>query len=202
MKSQSVRKFGNRYGIWLALLSVAVTSAGCSAARRWRESFASPPDERMVQREAALSDFEKRRTEVQLKAAQERLAVGAVDDSRRLLESILQRQPSCRDATLMLAVLHADDDDLRAAEKVLVAGLRQNPEDAELHHTLGTILELDDRLPEAKAHFASACQLMPGNRIFRDSLEGLSDITAGQPLVAAAPKPKADKVAMRISDEK
>jgi Flp pilus assembly protein TadD len=202
MKAQGDRKESSRYGIWLAVLGLAVVSAGCSAARRWRESFTPPPDERMVQREAALSDFEKRRTEVQLKAAQERLAVGAVADARRLLEGVLQRQPSCRDATLMLAVVHADDEDLQAAEKVLVAGLRHDTEDAELHHTLGTILELDDRLPEAKAHFARACQLVPGNRVFRDSLEDLSDVTAGQPLVASTPKLKEDKVAMRISDEK
>lgn len=193
---------GNRYGIWLALLTLAATSVGCAAARKWRESFTPPPDERTVQREAALSDFEKRRTQVQLKAAQERLAVGAVGDSRRILEDILQRQPACRDATLMLAVLHADDENLRAAEKVLVAGLKQNSDDAELHHTLGTILELDDRLPQAKAHFARACELGPGNRVFRDSLDGLADVTAAEPLVIAAPKPKSEKVAMRISDEK
>lgn len=200
MEAQGDRR--HRYEMWLALTALAVIAAGCSAARKWRESFAAPPDERMVQREAALSDFEKRRTQVQLKAAQDRVAVGAVDDARRLLEGILQRQPDCRDATLMLAVIHADDENYYEAERVLLAGLRQDTDDAELHHMLGTVLELADRLPEAKAHFTLARQLVPGNRVFRDSLLGLADVTAAEPLIAIAPKPKGDKVALNVSDDK
>lgn len=190
-----------RRALALGLLTLMLGALGCATAKKWKSAFAPPPDERKVERETAVSDFEKRRTQVQLTAAQERLALGEVDDARRMLRDILKRQPSCRDATLMLAVLHADDEDYRSAEQVLVAGLRQNSADAELHHALGTILELNDRLPQAKAHFAQACQLAPGNHVFRDSLASLNDLEAAPPLVAARPaRPTSDKVTARIAD--
>lgn len=189
-----------RGALGIGLLAILLSTVGCATAKKWKDSLNASNDERKVQREAAISDFETRRTEVQLKAAQDRLAAGDEDDARRALRDILRRQPACRDASLMLAVLEADGGDLGSAERILLAALRLKPADAELHHSLGTMLELGDRLPEAKAHFAEACRLAPKNRVFRDSLASLPDVTPSKPLIAAAPPAANDKIVARIAD--
>jgi len=147
--------------IWLIALALATT--GCAG---WREQLASRPtvaDRRDARRESAVQSFEQQRDAMQLQAALDRFHQGDLAGCESRLATLVERRPDFVPARLHLAEIVWSRGDAALAERHYLAVLSLQPDLAEAHHGLGTLLEAEGRLPEAATHLARAEGLPPAD---------------------------------------
>jgi predicted Zn-dependent protease len=155
------------------------------------QSRALTPDRR---REAAINDFEQRRSEMQYRAALSRWNQGDVEGCEALLLTLLKRNPQDRQARRLLADICLERSDLAAAESHLQILLEQDADDAQAHHSLGLLLAEAGRPEEALSHLERAAALEPENELFALSRRAASPASLRTSVPQASPQ-------QRLSDD-
>jgi predicted Zn-dependent protease len=117
-------------------------------------------------REAAIEDFEQRRSAMQYRSALSRWDLGDVKGCEAMLVTLLERNPQDRPARRLLADICLERADPAAAESHLRTLLQQDADDAQAHHSLGLLLEEAGRREEALSHLDRAAALEPENELF------------------------------------
>ncbi len=150
--------------------------AGCTAVEKKLESL---PDDvasvRAEREEKVLDDFERSRNTALYQAALGRWRAGDSVASESLLIRLLQRDDQHREARLLLADLYIATNKPKAAEEQLRLLLKGMPDDAQVHHSLGLLLETIDRTEEAVTHLQEATDLAPDNELYALSYEATRD---------------------------
>ena len=142
----------------LACLLLLV-APGCAA---WKQAAAPQPtvaDQRGVRQDEAIRSFEQHRDQMQLQAALDRFQQGDIAGCESRLQTLVERRPDLTEARLRLAEICWSRGDARAAEGHYLAVLAAQPECAEAHHALGTLLEASGRENEAQHHLQRAAGL-------------------------------------------
>jgi Tfp pilus assembly protein PilF len=153
----------------LAILSLA----GCSAMRTWRTKAEETDVGRLREqrREEVVHGFERRRVMAQLQAARERADQGDPEAAEEILHGILERDPSVVAARVQLAELYWAHEELAEAEQQLRKAVELAPEQAELHHLLGVLLDAQGNEAEANVELIRAVELEPDNKLYRMTAE-------------------------------
>ncbi|MEQ8789401.1 MAG: tetratricopeptide repeat protein [Pirellulaceae bacterium] len=152
----------------LAFLGLAcLLASGCASTQTKRKVDNPPvpltPEER---REAAIKDFEQRRSTLQYDAALSRWNLGDIKGCESMLVSLLERNPHDRQSRRLLADVCLERTDLAAAESHLRILLEQDADDAQSHHSLGLLLEEAGRREESLRHLDRAAELAPDNELY------------------------------------
>lgn len=92
------------------------------------------------------------------------------DDGISQCRSALQREPKNLGAFETLAQLYFDAGNLPMAKLVAARGFKVNGQDAVLHHTLGRIFLIENKIPDAVASFKSSLAADPTYRPARIDL--------------------------------
>lgn len=130
-------------------------------------------------------DMQQERDVAELRAAQTRFDEGDLTGCRQILAGVVERRPQNRPARLLLAETYLAGNEPKEAQTLLEATLKENPNDAEVHHMLGLTLDVQGRSTEAKQHYARAAELAPANDAFQVSYQ--SAIRPVAPATAVAP---------------
>jgi Tfp pilus assembly protein PilF len=163
----------------ILLLSVAAllpwVGAGCSTLQAWKQSAEAEDVSKIRQqrRKDAQGDFERRRTRAQLLAAQEHAERGDPESAEQMLLGLIERDPTQVDARAQLAELYWAHDQWPEAERQLREALKHAPERADLHHSLGLVLDAADNSSAAQEHLAKAVELEPANPLYRLAAESI-----------------------------
>jgi len=173
----------------LVFSGCAMTATG--GKREEKQPRALTPDRR---REAAIKDFEQRRSEMQYRSALSRWNLGDVKGCEAMLSTLLERNPQDRQARRLLADICLERSDPAAAESHLQILLEQDADDAQAHHSLGLLLEETGRLEEALPHLDRAAALEPENDLFALSRDAASPASLRTSVPQAAPR-------QRLSDD-
>jgi len=169
--------------------------AGCTAIDK---QLASLPDDvapvRAEREEEVVQDFERTRDTALYQAALARWRAGDSVASESLLMRLLQRNDQHREARLLLADLYVATNKPNAAEEQLRLLIRRMPNDAQVHHSLGLLLESTGRTEEAVTHLQKAAELAPDNELYALSHDATREsFRSPEPTCApSAPSPKLD----------
>ncbi len=188
---------------WSALLIAAALLGGCATmsdstksapaqtkpAPAQAKSAATSPPANSKPREEIVRDFEKKRDQMQFEAALARWKEHDPQGCREAINRLLARDPQHHDALLLLADVNLVDqrpqDSLPAIEKLA----RQYPDNAEVHHALGMLLEASNRPADALGYYRRAVELQPKNKLYALSLQ------SGPPAMSAGSQPPSKTVA-------
>ena len=162
-------------------LSASLAGSGCSVMHTWRQKSEETDVGRLREqrREQVVSDFERRRMQAQLRAAQEH-AEHDPAAAEEILLGLVERDARNIAPRLQLAELYWAHDQLTEAEEQLREALAHAPQRADLHHLLGLVLDAQGREAEGCQLLARAVELDPANELYRASAA-----SAGLPLQAA-----------------
>jgi Tfp pilus assembly protein PilF len=152
-----------------ACLVAPTLGSGCSLMQSWKHS-AEEGDvgrQRERRREEVVQDFERRRSSAQLLAAQEHAEQGDPEAAEKMLLSVIQRDPQNAEPRVRLAELYWAHEQLPKAEEQLRAAVDLAPDRADVHHSLGLVLEAGGDTTSAREHLAKAAQLEPANEFYR-----------------------------------
>ncbi len=152
--------------------SGAVGKPSAANAKSLATNAKSAPSAAAIQpREEIVQNFEKSRDEAQYRAALARWKENDTDGCRQMLDRVLARNPTHREALLLLAEFNLSaqqpEKSLTAIESYAVA----HPADAQVHHTLGMLLEATDQPQLAIKHYQRAAELEPQNSLFALSMQ-------------------------------
>ncbi|MBN1591341.1 MAG: tetratricopeptide repeat protein [Pirellulales bacterium] len=150
--------------------------AGCRSL-----SLSEPPvDDIAVQRRqrqaTAIEEYERKRTYAEFESSRASWDRGDLRNSQATLERLLRRAPKHRDARLLLARVHFEQDRPQEALAQLQTALVNSPDDPEVHRALGFLLEDMDKPEEAWAHFDLAAKLADQSDMSLSSDSDLADI--------------------------
>lgn len=171
----------------LSLLLIAsvltLVGSGCSALQSWKQSAEAGDVSKIREqrRKAAMGDFERRRSQAQLLAAQEHAERGDPETAEQMLLALIERDSSQIDARAQLAELYWAHEQWTEAEQQLREALKLDPERADLHHSLGLVLEARGLNAEAVQHLAKAVELEPENKLFRLAAEAATPAPSTSP---------------------
>jgi predicted Zn-dependent protease len=149
------------------LAATGCASGGFSAAK---SDTATPPS-KPLPKELSAEMFDERRDTAMLSAALARWEDGDAATCASLLERLVRRRPDHRAVRHLLADVYAAQGRTAEAEQQLQMLLADNPQDAQAHHSLGLLLDAQDRVPEAVSHLRQATQLEPENPLYALSHE-------------------------------
>jgi Tfp pilus assembly protein PilF len=141
------------------LIVVSLLFVGCAG---WREQLNPPQtvaEEREARTAAALQSFEEQRDAMQLQAALDRFNQGDYSGCESRLATLVERRPDFVPARLRLAEILWSRGDAATAEQHYHAALALQPDLAEAHHGLGTLLEGEGRFDEAEIYLARCAKL-------------------------------------------
>lgn len=160
----------------LILAAAALAASGC-AMPKWNK-LGKPTGEdvtplRAERREAALQRFDTHRDNAQYQAAIDRWKEGDPFTCEAQLRSLVNRNPKHLPSRRALADLALERGDAAAAEKELRELLAIAPNDAQTHHSLGLLLESQDRADEARQYLLRAAELAPDNELFQLCAQGV-----------------------------
>ncbi len=139
----------------------AVVLSGCQQLPKPALPAKDVAEHRVERREQVVADFERRRDEAALRAAETRWKTGDLAGCEQMLRSLLERSPELFPAQKRLADVLLAMERNEEAEVWLRNYLRANPHDAEAHHNLGMLLETTGRQGTAQHHFRRAVELAP-----------------------------------------
>jgi predicted Zn-dependent protease len=160
---------------WVAAWGITLLATGCAGpfgkSFKWPEApVADVHPQRVERAERVVKEFDARRNQALLTAAQTSWRQGDAEGCRDSLDKILERDPNHRGAILLQAEIDLDAD--KPAEAV--AGLRRllaaTPNDADIAYRLGVALAADDSLAEALPYLRAAAAQVPRNREFAAAL--------------------------------
>ena len=124
----------------LVFAALACALIGCVGVAKREPAIGDVKVEREARKEAITRDYEKRRAAAEISAARLRIEHGDISTASEILESLLSREPSHREALLLLAELRIIRGDTAQAEHLLRQVLREHPDDAEALLTLNTLI--------------------------------------------------------------
>ena len=115
--------------------------------------------DRKMRKAEAIEQFDRNRNFAEFQAAVASHERGDLRTSQTELENLLRRDPKHRDARLLLATVHYEQDQPEEALAHLQTALTDFPDDPVVHQAAGNLfLELDDQ-DDAWAHLDRAKQL-------------------------------------------
>lgn len=169
----------------LTLFLALVTMCGCTGTGLGRKSGNVGPlrDER---REQAMRQFETHRDTAQYKSAIECWRTGDRFTCEAQLKSLVARNPKHLEARQALADLAMEHGDLSAAEEQLRELLKQAPNDPQTHHSLGLLLESQEKHDEAQQHLRRAAELDPDSTLYQLCLQRETPATTAATTTAVA----------------
>ncbi len=141
---------GCRKGVVLLLISVTL---GCSNVTSWVEKTKSPIDQKREAHQKAAQQFEARRQNAEYLAALQAARQGNAAGAERTLTILLQRNPTHRDANLLLAECCVAKEDLTQAETILSGVVQREPDCQAAHFALAHLLESSGQSDRAELHF-------------------------------------------------
>ncbi len=155
----------------LGTLALSLVVTGCAAF-----SMPDPPIHdvspvRKIRKKKVVDEFERRRDQLQYQAAISRWEAGDVAGGEELLLKLLTRNPKHREARLLLADVYTCKDNPAAAEMQLEILLKDYPADAQVHHSMGLLLEADGNVEKAAYHYKRASEIEPGYKLYEMSYE-------------------------------
>lgn len=168
------------YGV-TALLAV---TSGCAFPKMWKPPADEVAQKREKQREQQVHKFEEQRDSAQYLAAIERWTSGDPDTCEAQLRVIVTRNPKHIQSRRALADMALERGQVAQAEAELRELLAMKPDDPQTHHSLGLLLEAEQRQSEAREHLARAAELDPENLIFQLCLQNQDSTNAPAPVVA------------------
>ena len=164
---------GTLAGILLLLLA----SSGC-AGWRFKNPITTTPDvreKRLARRAELIKDFEQKRAQALLNAAQTRLSLGDESGAREALRQLLEMAPDHADGRLLNAELHVLNFELERARLDVEAVLAQQPQHPRALHALGLILDALGDAEEAAEYFGRAAELAPEDALLTLDYESTID---------------------------
>lgn len=176
---------------WLMFVIAIVAAVGCAGTGLKRQSGDVAPV-REDRREEAMRKFETHRDNAQYQAALECWRMGDRLTCEAQLKSLLSRNPKYRDARQALADLAIEQGDAAGAESQLRELLKQSPNEPQTHHSLGLLLESQNRHEESLTHLRRAAELDPDSMLYQLCLP--STVSPGPsapsnvPVVATTPR--------------
>ncbi|CAK9109404.1 Type IV pilus biogenesis and competence protein PilQ, partial [Durusdinium trenchii] len=172
----SCRETAKTSALLCAVLAIACC-AGCKS--NPFEKVAAPltniaPDR--VEREGeAIAEFERRRDKAQFTAALARYREGDLEECRRSLDGIIERNPEHSDARLLLAELLLVEKQPQVALQHVESVLVREPNNAAAIHTAGLVHEALGNPTVALEQFQRANQLDPENEVYLLSYDSAVD---------------------------
>ena len=157
----------------LAGLFATVTCAGCASLKNVAETAFDPDFTREQRKHQMVESFESRRDTAQFQGAIAKWENGDAQGCERMLLQLLRRSPNHSEARLWLADLYAEQNNAIAAEQQLRWLLRENPQDARAHHSLGLLLESSGNAQDALSHLQKAQQLDPSEPLYAQSMQAV-----------------------------
>ncbi len=146
---------GYRRGVLLLLVLVTF---GCSNVTSWVEKTKSPIDAKRETHQKAAQQFEARRQNAEYLAALQAARQGNAAGAERTLNILLQRNPTHRDANLLLAECCVAKEDLIQAETILAGVVQREPECQAAHFAMAHLLESSGQSDRAELHFQKSGQ--------------------------------------------
>ncbi len=180
----------------LAMLSMA----GCAHFKESQPRGADVAPRVEQQQKEIVEDYEGRRAAAEMEAARSRAEHGDLSGCFTTLEALLARNPTHREARLMMADVQLARENVRAAEQLLKSLVQDYPYDAASHHALALLLESTGRSELARTHFERAAAIDPDDPLFALSAfqnEGAARkaatiaLTAANVALATSPTPEA-----------
>lgn len=157
----------------LLMAALTTLAAGCSSApfsKKVTDTFGES-EQRKRSREIT-QHFEQQRDLAEFEAARARWEQqNDVKGCRETLERILTRNPSHRDARLLMVELALAGDDPDTANRHAKAGLDAYPNDAVMQYTMGMTLDAQGKASEAIAYYERATKMDPRNETFAASYQ-------------------------------
>jgi len=164
----------------ILLLNLCVLLAtGCASVKlkgssqREAESAPKPATSEAVQA------YEKQRADALYQAACSRWEEDNIEACEKTLHQLLTLQPANRAGRLMLADLYAVTDRPSEAQRTLNVLLRASPNDPQVHHSLGLLLESQGQSRQALEHLEQSVKLEPDNELYALSYDALYSAVAG-----------------------
>ncbi len=159
----------------LWVVTLAATVVGCSTLHLPVSAKRESSREKEQQREQVVQTFEQRRNEAQCRAALARWQQGDAAGCKSLLLQLLAHSPGDREAQRLLADLYLAEEKPAEALQQLQALVKQHPDDAQAHHSLGLLLESLGHTDQAIEHFELAVELEPKNELYTLSRDAASE---------------------------
>ena len=163
----------------LLVVPIFLILSGCASLPVKSPTGEDVAPKRKERQHQVINDFASRRDKAQLKAALARWNEGDEEGCKASLKQLLVRNPQNKEAGLAIADLFIHQNYLVAAEQQLRI-MATSLDDAQVHHSLGLILETTGRRNEAVARFQRAFALNPENELFALSLEAAIQPTAAE----------------------
>lgn len=164
--------------LWIALLLSC--APGCSGLRNSRPpldvlSSEGITDKRKQRNEEVVRQFESKRDFAEFEAARARWLRDDSKGCEELLKNLLTRNPTNRDALLLLGEVYLTTNRSQQAFEQVQKALEAYPEDAHTHYSMGLLLDATGQSGPALDYYERACQREPDNELysisFRDALE-------------------------------
>jgi tetratricopeptide (TPR) repeat protein len=175
----------------LLLVMLASAAGGCATLRR----IANDPgdvDAKQVKRTAeTVEAFETQRNFAQFQAAQARWREGNTKACREALDSLLVREPTHLEARLLLVQVLLSEEKYDLARGYLEQILAERPADARAQHTMGLLLESQDKTADALEYYRKAAELEPETEQYAMSCAALADAPASMPAARRSSNDKA-----------
>lgn len=117
--------------------------------------------------------YDQRRAEALYQAACTRWQDGDATTCEQNLVKLLEFQPNHRAGRLMLADLFLATGRTPAAEQLLEQLLATNPNDAQVHHSMGLLYDSIGRADKSLSHLEKSVQLAPENKLYSLTCEAI-----------------------------
>jgi tetratricopeptide (TPR) repeat protein len=151
-------------GPWVAtLLTVAL---GCAAVRLPDPPVAELTGQRQRRKQEAVEQFSENRDLAEFQSAQAGWDRGDAQACEQSLRRLLQRNPTHRDARLLLAEVYLAGHRTAEAHKEIKQALQAHPNDPQVQYAMGLVLEMSNRGAEGLAYYERAAKSDPDNEVY------------------------------------
>lgn len=154
--------------------------AGCAQLSQRAPKDKSHVEAHAEQSAEMVASFESKRDQAQFEAARVRWREGDLPGCREQIDKLLARSPKHRGGRLMRAELRLYENKPEAALPDLEALAAESPQDAEVIHLYGLVLEALGRDAESLTQLKRAAELAPHNEVYAASYQ-LAQEMASEP---------------------
>ena len=154
-------------GWWLWLLLVVMV--GCAKSSAWKPALQGITEKRQARSGQTIRQFESKRESAEFQAALSQFNQNDPAGCEQRLRRLLRRNPSHRDARLLLAEVYLAGNRFQEAVDQAQQALNAHPSDAKAQHTLALLLDASGQSSVAMAHYERAAQLEPENELYAAS---------------------------------
>jgi len=164
-------------------------------------------EERKQRNAEVVRQFESKRDFAEFEAARARWERDDSKGCEELLENLLARNPTHRDALLLLGEVYLTTNRCQQAFEQVQKALQAYPEDAHTHYSMGLLLDAGGQSGPALEYYERACQREPDNQLysvsFRDALKAANAALgplAGRGIPAGSTPPPTPQSAALVPD--